>query len=182
MPQTLVLVFHPDLSQSKANAALAKAAATLPGVEVVNMQAIYPGGQVGMTADADVEVARLLAADRIVMQFPIQWYATPALLKSWFDAVLTRMYYINYESEGRLMEGKPVLIAVTAGNTAESYTPGGRNRFTVDDMLVPLRMTTNRCGLVWAAPFVVFEANKLTPDRHAAAAASYRDALSSWQT
>lgn len=33
--------------------------------------------------------------------FLIQWYSTPPLLKAWQDAVLTRMYYIAYESEGR---------------------------------------------------------------------------------
>lgn len=42
MTKTLILLFHPDLAHSKANAALAAAAAKLPAVELVDMQAIYP--------------------------------------------------------------------------------------------------------------------------------------------
>ena len=44
MTKTLVLLFHPDLSRSKANAVLAKAAAGVDTVEVVDMYAAHPGG------------------------------------------------------------------------------------------------------------------------------------------
>lgn len=37
---------------------------------------------VEMVRDGEREAARLLAADRLVFQFPIQWYSTPALLKA----------------------------------------------------------------------------------------------------
>ncbi|MBF2930826.1 flavodoxin family protein, partial [Pseudomonas aeruginosa] len=88
---------------------------SLPGVEVVDMQALYPG-DLDMFRDGEREAARLLAADRIVLQFPIQWYSTPALLKAWQDAVLTRIFYVAYETEGRLLEGTPLMVAATAGN------------------------------------------------------------------
>ena len=52
-----------------------------------------------MFRDGEREAAGLLSADRIVLQFPIQWYSTPPLLKAWQHAVLTRMYYVAYESE-----------------------------------------------------------------------------------
>lgn len=38
MTKTLILLFHPDLSYSKANVALAAAAARLPDVEVVDIR------------------------------------------------------------------------------------------------------------------------------------------------
>jgi glutathione-regulated potassium-efflux system ancillary protein KefG len=44
MTKTLILLFHPDLSRSKSNAALAAVAANVPGVEIVNMQSAYPSG------------------------------------------------------------------------------------------------------------------------------------------
>lgn len=99
MTRTLVLLFHPDLGRSRANVVLAKAAAALPGVQVVDMQAACPDG-LDLYRDGEAEAARLLAADRIVLQFPVQWYSTPPLLKAWQDAVLTRMFYIAYEAEG----------------------------------------------------------------------------------
>lgn len=179
MTKTLILLFHRDLKGSKANAALAAAAAKVRGVEIVDMQALYPDG-IELFRDGEREAARLLCADRIVLQFPIQWYATPALLKSWQDAVLTRMFYLAYEQEGRQLEGTPLLIAATAGNVPEAYTPGGRNMFPMIELMAPLRATAHRCGLGWSDPFIVYAADKLAPEALAAAAASYAAALENW--
>ncbi|WDZ79062.1 NAD(P)H-dependent oxidoreductase (plasmid) [Ensifer adhaerens] len=179
MTKTLILLFHRDLSASKANVALATAAAELPDVEVVDMQALYPDG-VNMLRDGEREAARLLSANRIVFQFPIQWYSTPALMKGWQDAVLTRMFYIAYEQEGRALEGKPLMIAATAGNVSDAYRTDGRNMFSIIDLLAPLRATAHRCGLAWTNPFVVYEADKLAPGVLEAAAADYANTLKRW--
>ena len=179
MTKTLILLFHRDLSQSKANAALAAAASRLPGIEIVDMQAAYPGG-IDIFRDGEREAARLLAADRIVLQFPIQWYSTPALLKSWQDAVLTRMFYLAYETEGRLLEGTPLMLAATAGNVPEAYRPGGRNMFPMIELLAPLRATAHRCGLPWSEPFILYQADKLSPEALEDAAAGYVAVLNRW--
>ncbi|KKB10468.1 NAD(P)H dehydrogenase [Devosia geojensis] len=179
MTKTLILLFHPDLTRSRANAAFAAAAGKLPDVEIVDMQALYPDG-IDLYRDGEREAARLLTADRIVLQFPIQWYSTPPLMKAWQDAVLTRMFYITYETEGRLLEGTPLLVATTAGNVPEAYQPGGRNMFTIEALLAPLRATANRCSLGWARPFVLYRADKLEPAEIEAAATDYAAALESW--
>ncbi|MDZ5700210.1 NAD(P)H-dependent oxidoreductase [Chelativorans sp. M5D2P16] len=180
MTKTLILLFHPDLSRSNANAALAAAAAArLPDIEVVDMQSAYPGG-IDMFRDGESEAARLLAAGRIVLQFPVQWYSTPPLLKAWQDAVLTRMFYINYETEGRVLEGTELMVAATAGNVPETYRAGGRNMFKIEALFAPLRATANRCGLEWSPPFVIYEADKLPPEALKAAAEGYADRLAAW--
>ncbi|TGN67934.1 flavodoxin family protein [Paracoccus liaowanqingii] len=179
MTKTLILLFHPDLTRSKANLALARAAATLPGVEVVDMSAVAPDG-FDLSCDGQVEAARLLAADRIVLQFPMQWYSTPQLLKAWQDAVLTRMFYLEYEAEGRRLEGTPLMIATTAGNTPEAYRHGGGNLMSISDLLAPLRATAHRCALVWAEPFVVYRSDRLTQEELDATAADYCAALIRW--
>lgn len=179
MTKTLILLFHPDLTRSRANRAMADAAAALPGVEVVNMTAVAPDG-LDLYRDGEAEAARLLTSDRIVLQFPLQWYSTPPLLKAWQDAVLTRMFYLVYEAEGRRLEGTPLMIAATAGNIPEAYSHGGSNLMPMVDLLAPLRATAHRCGLVWSEPFLVYRADKLTPDELAAAATDYCAALSDW--
>jgi putative NADPH-quinone reductase len=179
MTRTLILLFHSDLSRSKANAALAAAAAKLPGVEIIDVQAAYPNG-IDLFRDGEREAARLLSASHIVLQFPIQWYSTPPLLKEWQDAVLTRMFYIAYEQEGRVLEGTPLMIAATAGNTPDAYRPGGRNMFPMIELLAPLRATAHRCGLGWTAPFVLYEADKLEPGALELAAAGYAATLEHW--
>ncbi|MCB4771660.1 NAD(P)H-dependent oxidoreductase [Ancylobacter sp. Lp-2] len=179
--KTLVLLFHPDPARSRANARLASAAARRPDVEVVDMAALYPHG-IDMEADGAREAARLLAADRLVLQFPLLWYATPPLLKAWQDAVLTRMFYVAYESEGRLVEGMPLLLALTAGGPAEAYRSGAGNPFALDALLAPLRATAHRCGLALADPFIVYEANKVPVEALDAAAEAYARQLDDWIT
>lgn len=178
--KTLVLLFHPDLTRSRANAALAFAAGSVLGVELVDMQALYSDGRIDMARDGAREAARLLSADRIVLQFPVQWYSTPPLLKAWQDAVLTRMFYIAYEAEGRRLEGVPILIAATAGNTPEAYTPTGQNLIPLADLLSPLRATAYRCQLPWADPFLLYRADKLDEAELAAAAQRYAARLREW--
>ena len=177
MSKTSILLFHPDLGRSRANAALARAASRLSGAEVADLYSLYPDGRI----DADREVARLLAADRIVLQFPIQWYSTPPLLKAWQDAVLTRMYYMAYQTEGRLLEGKPLLVVATAGNVPEAYAPTGANKFTMAELLRPLEATAHRCGLPWQPPFLVYRADKLDDLSLHMAARDYVTILQDWR-
>lgn len=178
--KTLILMFHPDIAQSKTNSALAEAARTVPGVEVVDMQALYPEGRLDIFRDGALESERLLSAARIVLQFPVQWYSTPPLLKAWIDAVLTRMYYIAYEAEGRRLEGTPIMIAATAGNLPEAYSPSGQNLIPLADLLNPLRATAYRCGLPWADPFLVYRAGKLDEAELTEAGRRYAATLRDW--
>jgi len=177
MTRTLILLFHPNIAKSRANAALQTAARTVPGTLVVDMQARYPSGVIDMHVDGEAEARALLEADRIVLQFPIQWYSTPALLKAWQDAVLTRMYYIHAATEGDRLAGTPLMIAATAGNTPSAYSRGGANHFTVDELMAPLKATALRCGLPWHCPHLVFRADRLEPAELAAAKDSYIRAL-----
>ncbi|TAJ30384.1 NAD(P)H-dependent oxidoreductase [Bosea sp. (in: a-proteobacteria)] len=169
MTKTVILLFHPHFASSRANRALLDAATTLPEVEIVDMQALYPDGRV----DADAEVARLVAAERIVLQFPVQWYSTPSLLKAWQDAVLTRMFYLAYEAEGATLAGKPLLIVATAGNVEAAYAPDGANLFSLRDLLKPLEATAHRCALAWAEPFLLYDARRADTQALQAAGAYY---------
>lgn len=176
MSKTLILIFHPELARSRANAVLAAAALRLPEVDLIDVYSLYPDGRI----DAGEEVARLLWADRIVLQFPVHWYSTPPLLKAWQDAVLTRMVYVHCETEGRLLAGKPLLVAATAGNVPQAYAPGGANRFTMAELLRPLEATAHRCGLAWQPPFVVYRADKCDEGSLFSAGRDYAARLEAW--
>ncbi len=178
MTQTLILLFHPDYRSSRANRALAETAGSRPGTSVIDMQALYPDGQV----DAEAEAARLLSAERIVLQFPVQWYSTPPLLKAWQDAVLTRMFYIHYEAEGAKLAGRPLLIAATAGNIPEAYTPSGANLFSLGDLLKPLQASAHRCALAWHEPFLIYDARRADTEALEAAAEHYAARLAQLET
>lgn len=176
---TQILLFHPDLERSRVNSALARAAASLHHVAIADMTALYPAG-VEMERDSEREATRLLRADGIVLQFPMQWYSTPALMKQWQDVVLTRMAYMHGETEGAGLAGKPVMVAATMGAEQAKYRPEGRNRFTVAELLRPLQASANRFAMDWRDPFLVFGADALRADDLAEAGHAYTRALSNF--
>ena len=174
---TLIMSFHPDLGRSHANRALLDAVKDLPGVSIVDLYGLYPTDEV----DTTVEVQRLLSAKRLVLQFPVQWYSTPALLKNWQDRVLTQMYYIAYEAQGSRLEGLPIMIVATAGNTPEAYSETGVNLFPLEQLLQPLRATAHRCQWAWSEPFLVYRANKLPGSELNVIATEYRARIEQFQ-
>jgi glutathione-regulated potassium-efflux system ancillary protein KefG len=117
-----------------------------------------------------------------VLQVPVRWGSAPPPLKAWQDAALTRRMHLAPDTEGRLLAGKPLMVAATAGNTADSDRPGGRNLFAMDALLAPLRATVHRCALAWAAPFILCEAKTLASKALEAAARAYAARLAAWRT
>ena len=174
--RTTILLFHPDPDRSKANHALAGAVSALDGVAVVDMQRLYPDGVI----DVEREVQRLLDSARLVLQFPIRWYSTPPLLQDWQDTVLTRMFYINPDSEGARLAGLPFMVAATAGNVQSAYSPTGVNLFPLAELLRPLQSTAHRCDFVWTDPFLLYEANKLDEAGLAFGAERYVERIRQW--
>lgn len=171
MTKTLVLVFHPDLDgQSRANKALAQTAAELTGVTVRDEYALYPDGKIDVT----VEQRLVEEHDRIVLQFPLYWYSSPALLKEWEDKVLA--YGWAYGPDGEALHGKEIMVATTAGGGTSEYQTED-NGATMEQVLSPYRMMARYTHAIWRDPFVVFDAMELDDDALAAAASCYCEAL-----
>lgn len=160
-----MLFAHPGQRYSKANLRLAKAARSVDGVTFVDLYAEYPRFKI----DVRKEQQRLLDHDVIVFQFPLFWYSTPALLKEWQDLVLE--YGFAYGEGGDRIAGKLFWPVVTAGGPQEYYREGGRNNFSLRELLRPLEQTANLCGLQYAPPYALFAALKTEGedrlDRHA---------------
>ncbi|WP_114571325.1 NAD(P)H-dependent oxidoreductase [Exiguobacterium flavidum] len=151
---TLVLVSHPNLNESRLNRKLLEA---IPeGVTVRDLYAIYPDGKI----DAEKEQELLLSFDRIVFQFPFYWYSSPSLLKEWQDSVLT--YGFAYGAEGTALRGKRFRLAVTTGGPSEAYQAEGHNRFTMDELFAPYKAMANLTGMEFEEPFLVQGAMRLT--------------------
>ncbi|WP_406044869.1 NAD(P)H-dependent oxidoreductase [Micromonospora sp. NBC_00898] len=170
MPGTLLILAHPDLGASRINAALAAGAREADGVTVHDLYAAYPG----FAIDVIHEQQLLLAHDRIVLQYPTYWYATPALLKHWLDSVLQRGFAYG---GGTALRGKTLQVATTTGGPAASYQPEGHNRYTMAELLLPLHATANLCGMRFAEPLVVHGAGYLSDEDLSLATKNYREHL-----
>ena len=155
----------PGQRYSRANEQLARVAGETGGVTFVDLYAEYPRFKI----DVETEQDRLLTHDAIIFQFPLFWYSTPALLKEWQDLVLE--YGFAYGEGGDRIAGKLFLPVITAGGPQEFYRTGGRNNYSLRDLLRPLEQTANLCGLNFVPPYTLFAALRATDDdrlhRHA---------------
>ncbi|WP_426450174.1 NAD(P)H-dependent oxidoreductase [Paenibacillus sp. S-38] len=145
--KTLVLVVHPNLAASRVNRRWAEEIGKQEGVTVHRLYEAYPDWQI----DVAKEQALLEAHDRVVLQFPFYWYSSPPLLKKYLDDVLT--YGWAYGSSGTKLRGKELLVAISLGGTLEDYQPGGRNQFTIPELLRPIQATSNMIGTKYLPVF-----------------------------
>lgn len=145
--EILVLVFHPNITQSRVNKKMAESIANEDNVIVRNMYDIYPDFKINVEQEQNY----LLKADRIILQFPFYWYSTPSLLKQWEDDVLT--YGWAFGSDGDKLHGKELLISTTTG--ADGYSRSTDLKYTVEDLLRPLQATSNLIGTRYIKPFII---------------------------
>ena len=105
-----------------------------------------------LAADVREEQAKLAAAELLVVQFPLWWYSLPAILKGWFDRVLTSGFAFGdldpelgvprrYGDGG--LAGRRALVVVTAGEDARSIGPRGISG-DLEALLFPLTH-----GVLW---------------------------------
>ena len=94
--------------------------------------ALYPDFHI----DAEAEQEALLAADRVVWQFPMYWYSSPALLKQWEDTVLRHGW--AYGTCGDKLHGKELMAAVSVGGSSDKYRHDGEFGVIVPELLKPL--------------------------------------------
>ena len=154
-PPVLVVLAHPVLERSRANRAMAAAAAGLPGVTVHDLYETYPD----FLIDVEAEQARLRAVDHVVLQFPLYWYSTPALMKEWIDTVW--LYGFAYGHDGCALAGKTLMAACSAGSPKGDYEPGGAHQYDVAEFLRPLERTAALCKMHWATSFVLHRSRQI---------------------
>jgi len=160
----VILLTHPNFEQSKANKALMNA---VKGISKVRVVELY-------TAPFTVEYYKPLIseASTIVFQFPFYWASAPSMLKKWCDEILMGL------TED--VKGKKLLVATTTGSDYDAYRSGGRNKYTLDELLRPYQLLANHSGMMWQTPFVVYGASLAdSSKRIEAGAVSYKERINS---
>lgn len=173
MEKTLIQFCHPALEKSRANRALIDAVSGMEGVTVNDLYEEYPDFQINIRREQEL----MEAHERIVWQHPFYWYSAPALMKEWFDVVLT--YGWAYGKGGEALHGKRVKSVITTGGSKEAYCPQGYNCFTMDELLRPIQQTAGLCGMVYLEPMVIFDALHLEGAALKEATDGYRECLMS---
>ncbi|RWM20831.1 MAG: NAD(P)H-dependent oxidoreductase [Mesorhizobium sp.] len=123
-----------------------------------------------LTDDVKAEIDKLLWADTLILQFPLWWYAMPAILKGWVDRVYAYgfAYGVGEHSDRRwgdrfgegTLAGKRAMLIVTTGGWEEHYSARGVNG-PIDDLLFPINH-----GILYypgydvLPPFVVYRVDR----------------------
>jgi NAD(P)H dehydrogenase (quinone) len=109
-----------------------------------------------LPADVRGEIDKILAADLVVLQFPLWWFGPPAILKGWFDRVL--VYGGLYSSTQRHGQGvcraKQAMLCVTTGSTAQACSPEGIEGDT-QLILWPTMYTLRYVGFTVRQPYLI---------------------------
>ena len=159
---------HPYPARSRAVAALLAAVRDLRNVEVRSLYSLYPDFDI----DAAAERGAVGRATALVLLHPLYWYTTPALLKHWFDTVLTKGF--AYGEGGTALHGKTCLWAVTTGGDMHAFSESGRHQYPFATFTPVVEQTVRYCGMTWAEPFVVHGAHQIADAELADAAAGFR--------
>ena len=170
-PMILVVFAHPYPDRSTANRTLLRGVEDLRWVEVRSLYDLYPDFNI----DAAAERRALERASAVVWQHPIYWSSPPALLKLWFEKVLT--FGWAWGAGGDALRAKPCLWVVTTGGDQDDYQPSGLHGHPFDAFAPGVLQTARFCGMEWLEPIVVHDARELDTDSLAAWVATYRARL-----
>jgi glutathione-regulated potassium-efflux system ancillary protein KefF len=156
---TLIIFAHPQLQISRANRALIEAAHEAEHVAVHDIYEVYPD----MHLRVRPEQMLLEKYDVILFQFPLQWYAPPALLKEYMDIVLQRGW--AYGDDEHALEGKIFGCITSAAGTEESFSAEGYNRYPLQTYLSPLEQTALLCRMACLEHYVIYDAAAMSDTR-----------------
>ncbi len=171
MPRILILFAHPALEKSRVHRKLIQHAARLSNTTFHDLYQVYPD----MDIDVEFEKKQLLQHDVIILQHPFYWYSAPAMIKQWQDLVLEHGW--AYGSGGTALTDKKIFNVISCGAPKEVYTPQGRNRFTVNDFLLPFNQTAYLCHMIYMPPFIVYGTHRLNNTEIEVHAAQYEELL-----
>ncbi|MCU4328803.1 NAD(P)H-dependent oxidoreductase [Acinetobacter pittii] len=169
--KTTLIVVHPNINQSRINSALAKNVESLSNVNVRYLYDLYPDGKI----DVNAEQAELESTDRIVLQFPMQWYSTPPLLKQWLDDVLT--FGWSHGGEKQALLNKKLMLAVSLGGPESAYQLDGAAGHTVGEYLLSFETIAQYLGMQYIKPFITGGSVTITDQEIAVQAESYKAVL-----
>jgi NAD(P)H dehydrogenase (quinone) len=126
------------------------------------------------TLDAAVQahLERVLAADLLVLSFPLWWFSLPAILKGWIDRVFVMGALFGGDHgffADAALAGKRAMLLFTTGGSDESFRAGGAFG-PLDDFLFHIhRGMLEFVGYRVLDPVVTFGPAHLTDEERAAA-------------
>lgn len=124
----------------------------------------------GLAPDIATEVDAVLAADLLVLAFPVFWFSVPAMLKGWIDRVLLSGTFYGgrrvYDRGG--MVGRRALVLTSLGGREHMFGPQAIHGEFAGGMLKHLLQgTLGYVGYSVYQPFVAYHVPYVTQEDRA---------------
>lgn len=175
MPGIFIVLAHPQFQHARVNRAMVEAARLVDGVVIHDLYERYPDFHIDIRCEKDV----LSHVNTLVLQFPLQWYSCPSLLKEWMDMVLQRGW--AYGNGGNALRGKNLLCAVSVGGSFQAYQADGLSRYPISEYLRAFEQMAIVCGMTFLEPFVFHNARQMNDTEISSHAQAYADLLRSFR-
>lgn len=130
-----------------------------------------------LAADIQAELNKLLWCDLLILNFPLFWCSTPAIMKGWIDRVLVsgKVYGgKRFYSQGGL-KGKRALVSLALGGQEHMFAADGVHGPMKDMLKHLLQGTLAYTGMDVLPPFIGWHIPYITQDAR-------RTYLESWRT
>lgn len=117
----------------------------------------------GFAPELAREHERLMWCDLLIVQYPLWWFSTPAILKGWVDRVLAyrRFYDLKHRFATGVMKGRHGILSVTTGGTPERFSAEGIFG-EIDQYLRPMQFgMIEYLGMEAHKPFVTYAASRV---------------------
>ncbi len=136
------------------------------------------------TPDVEEEQSKILAADAVILVFPLWWFSMPAIMKGWVDRVWAFGLAYGYQGAGNAYRygeggfaGKRALLAVSVGGPADDYSPRGING-PLEQLLFPITHGTLFFpGMQVLPTFAVYGTGRIDANGMAEATTAWRGRL-----
>ncbi|WP_321332374.1 NAD(P)H-dependent oxidoreductase [uncultured Bacteroides sp.] len=138
--KTIIILAHPNIEQSHINKSWIEALkASNPEIKIHDIYKTYPDWNI----DAVAEQTLLEQYDRIILEYPIQWYNMTPLLKKWLDDVFLMGWCYG---SGDKLKGKEIGLAVSTAGIEEAYTDSDNGFGTMEQLLKSVASTVKFVG------------------------------------
>lgn len=146
MKNVLIVSGHPDLAHDSAATKVILAALEehIPDAVIDRLSDLYPDYKI----DVPAEQAKLEAADIVVLQFPVFWYAMPSLLQKWMEDTFRHGW--SHGTTGNALQGKKVVVSCTTGAPIELYAKDAPMGHTVEELFNNVESMAKMTGMEFA--------------------------------
>ena len=120
-----------------------------------------------LSNDLKQEQEKILWSDVVIFQFPLWWFGMPAMLKGWFDRILTAGFaFENGEwFDTGLLKPRKAMLSLTTQSSIVDYSKRGMHE-DIHQYLKPINHSLRFVGFTILDPFIIYGVGNLNePER-----------------